>query len=112
MPTVNIFYTEAAQEKKLDALIAKLKTYIAAALSCGEKKLSSDEISIRLIRVGGRGMLGSVEVEITAHAFAERVKQQDAICLDVADYIKKENPLLGDVKVWLLLCELGHSWKE
>ena len=65
----------------------------------------------RVPRVGGE-MIGSVEIEITAHSFKERVGQQDEICLKVADYIKKEEPSLGEVKVWLILAELGHSWKE
>ena len=67
---------------------------------------------MRLIRVVGNGMIGSIEAEITAHAFPERVRNQDAICLAVADYIKKELSALGEVKVWLVLCEFGHSWKE
>ena len=108
MPTVNIFYEE--QVKELNDLSKKLKTYLAEKLSCGDIKLSSEEISIRLIQIDGGDMIGQVEVEIKAHAFKERVEKQDEICNDVRSYIIKEYSSLGDVRVWLILSELGHSW--
>ena len=55
-------------------------------------------------------MIGEVEVEITAHAFSERVQKQDEICLEVMKYIQENVPSIGNVKVWLKLSELGHSW--
>lgn len=56
-------------------------------------------------------MIGGVEVDIHAHAFQERIEKQDEICLSVMDYIQKKEPSVGAVKVWLILSELGHSWK-
>lgn len=111
MPTVNIFYKDSGKERLLRGLANKLKVYVAQELTCGKIKLKPNEVSIRFLRVEGE-MIGSVEVEITAHSFEERVKRQDEICLKVADYINKEVPSLGEVKVWLVLAELGHSWKE
>lgn len=111
MPTVNIFYENSRKEPLLKNLSGRLKAFIAQELTCNNIKLGPREVSIRLLRVNG-DMIATVEVEITAYSFKERVKRQDEICLRIADYIKQEEPRLGEVKVWLLLTELGHSWKE
>lgn len=111
MPIINIYYKNPENEPSLQRLADKLKAYVAQELTCNERNLKPAEVSIRFLKVDGK-MIGSVEVEITAHSFEERVKRQDEICLKVADYIKKEAPSLGEVKVWLVLAELGHSWKE
>lgn len=108
MPTVNIFHDE--QAKELNDLSKKLKSYLAKKLSCADIKLTPEEVSIRLIRIDGGDMIGRVELEIKAHAFKKRVEKQDEICNDVRNYIMKEHPSLGDVRVWLILSELGHSW--
>lgn len=111
MPTANVFYSESQQKNKLQKLALELKPYLADKLTCEDIKLKKDEISVRLINVDGTGMIGKIEVEITAFAFPERVKNQDKICLEVRDYIQKKYPDLGEVKVWLILAELGHSWE-
>ncbi len=54
-------------------------------------------------------MIGDVEVQISVHAFPERVAKQDGICLDVMKYLQ-ERTGIENVKVWLQLSELGHSW--
>jgi len=112
MPTVNIFYKDSEKEPALKTLIGKLKDFIAQELTCGDIKLKPSEISVRLIRISGGEMIGAVEVEIAAHSFAERIKRQDEICLKIMDYLQQENPSLGEVKVWLQLSKLGHSWEE
>ena len=110
MLTVNVYHKNKNDSDALMPLVPKLKEYIADRLSCGDKELTSDEISVRFISVDGDAMIGNVELEITAHAFKERVDKQDEICLEIREYIMKEIPSLGDVRVWLKLCELGHSW--
>ena len=107
---VNVYHRGKSDFDVQTPLISKLKEYIADRLSCGDKELTSDEISVRFISVDGDAMIGSMELEITAHAFKERVDEQDEICREVREYIMKEIPSLGDVRVWLKLCELGHSW--
>lgn len=96
---------------KLSALGSDLRKFIAAQLTCGDIALTPDEISIRFIETIGDFMIGGVEVDIHAHAFQERIEKQDEICLSVMDYIQKKEPSVGAVKVWLILSELGHSWK-
>lgn len=110
MPTVNIYSLKEASIEGLQTLTLNLKIFLAEKLTCGDIKLTPEEISIRFINVSGGEMIGDVELEITAHAFPERVKKQDEICLDVMNYIKEKLPSAGDIKVWLKLCELGHSW--
>ena len=109
MPTVNIFSKHNAIDK-LSLLIPELKIFLAKKLTCGDIKLSPKEISIRLINSEANGMIGDIEIEIKAHAFAERVKKQDDICNEVRKYLMKKKPSLGDIRVWLVLSELGHSW--
>lgn len=110
VPTVNIYFLEKAKTEDLKRFTPSLKTFLAEKLTCGDIKLTPEEISVRFLHISGGEMIGDVELEITAHAFPERIKKQDRICLDVMNYIREKIPSAGDVKVWLKLCELGHSW--
>ena len=107
MPTINIFHQGKVSE--IGELATKLKSFVAEKLSTSDKKLSAEEISIRLISVDSK-MIGDVELEITAHSFPERVEKQDEICNEVRQFIQREYPVFGEVRVWLILVELGHSW--
>lgn len=109
MPTVNIYYKNEKDHAALKPIVRNLKQYIADKLTCNDIKLSPEEISVRLLSVDGDGMMGNVDLEIAAHEFPERVDKQDEICRDAAAYVRKEAPSVGDVKVWLKLCQLGHS---
>lgn len=110
MPTVNIYQDSKEFEPKLKQLITELKKLVAKKLSGESIELDVDEISIRIVDVYGDGMLAKVEIEINAAAFEERVKNQDEICLSIQKYLIEV--LNTDVKVWLILSELGHSWQN
>jgi len=110
VPTVNLYFVQQKNSKELQFFVPKLKEFLAEKLTCGDVKLTTKEISVRFIQVSGGEMIGRVELEITAHSFSERVQKQDEICREVMAYIKENLPSVGDVKVWLKLCELGHSW--
>jgi len=110
MPTVNIYQSSQDFEAKLKSMSSDLKRLIANELSGKSTKLDTDEVSVRLINVEGAGMLARIEIEIHAAAFEERVKKQDEICLKIQAYLK--DALGTDVKVWLILSELGHSWQN
>lgn len=110
MPTINIFYDNDGFESKLHDVTAQLKQLVAKELTCGDIKLDSDEVSIRLLKSRGEGMLAPVELEVTAASFKERVDKQDEICLNIQKFLLDEIDL-PDIKVWLILSELGHSWK-
>ncbi len=113
MPTINIYYKnvpgDKGQELSLSSARADLKSFVAQELTCKDIKLSSEEISIRLICVNGNGMIGSIEIEITASSFEERVKRQDEICLNIARFMESKG--FPNTKIWLILSELGHSWQ-
>ncbi len=109
MPTVNIFSKNTSQEE-LNELSLDLKPLIAKKLTCGNIKLTPEEVSVRIIYIEGGNMIGKVEIEIKAHAFKERIEKQDGICNEVREYIMDKYKSLGDVRVWLVLSELGHSW--
>jgi hypothetical protein len=110
MPTINIFYDDNRDESKLHNVTAQLKQFVAQELTCGDIELNSDEVSVRLLKSHGKGMLAQVELEVTAASFKERVEKQDEICLNIQKFLLDELNL-PDIKVWLILSELGHSWK-
>jgi hypothetical protein len=90
----------------------QLKELLARELSCGDRTLASDEISVRLIPTVDCGSIAPIEIEITAHAYGERIPRVDRICLTVKTFIRKQISEGHDVQVWLILTELGHSWDE
>jgi len=109
MPTVNIF-SEKVNQKEIKNLALELKPLVANKLSCGDIKLTPKEVSVRVIYIEDGNTIGKVEIEIKAHAFKERIEKQDIICNEIRDYIMKKYKSLGDVRVWLILSELGHSF--
>jgi len=109
MPTVNV-YANARNIATLGAFSPGLKGCVAEQLTCGEFGLTADAVSIRTISVEGGAMIAAVEIEMIAHAFPERVERQDEICRNVMGFVKTAAPSLTDVRAWLVLCELGHSW--
>lgn len=110
MPTVNFFYGDDAHRQQLSELSGNIKSYVASELTCGDIRLDPSEVSVRLVRSEGEGMIAKLEVEITAHAFKERVERQDEICLRIREYLMDKIPDT-DIRVWLLLPQLGHSWE-
>lgn len=110
MPTLNVFYQDNQYVGKFRDATKQLKDYVAEQLTCGDIKLNSNEVSVRLLQSAGSGMLAPVELEITAAAFKERVEKQDEICLNIQKFMT-EKLQIPDVKVWLILSELGHSWE-
>ena len=108
MPTVNVFYKQ--KKPDLNLFTNHIKSFLVNKLSNKDITLTPEEISVRFIQVEGDGMIAPVEIEITAHEFAERVKEQDEISSSLRDNLKKNYPQLGDIRVWLILSQLGHSW--
>lgn len=108
MPTVNVFYNQ--NKPDINLFTSDIKTFLVDKLSNKEISLTSEEISVRFIQAEGKGMIASLEIEITAHEFEERVKEQDEICRNLRDSLMKNFPQLGDIRVWLILSQLGHSW--
>ena len=111
MPTVNMFYGKESHGSLIVEAINPLKEFIAKELSCSDITLGPDEVSIRVLRSLGHGMLGDVEMDMTAAPFKERIDRQDEICLNVRSFALEQLPDISEVKVWLNLHELGHSWE-
>jgi hypothetical protein len=110
MPIVNTYYFAEKHKEMVLSHIDDLKGLVAEQLTCGDIKLGSKEVTIRLIKTPTEGMIAELEMEILAHAFRERVEKQDDICRAIRVHILKNVPELKDVRVWLALSELGHSW--
>lgn len=106
MPTINIYSRKNLTEQ---GIISKLRPFAAEHLSCGDIKLRPEEISVRFIKSSGE-MIGEVELEISVYSFKERVDRQDEIANEFRSFLMEEFPELGDVRVWLKLSELGHSF--
>jgi hypothetical protein len=111
MPSVNI-YTSTERASPLEDILLELRKFTAKELSCGDRKLAPDEMSLRILVPEASLQKADTELEIKAYSYAERVKRQDEICLSIRDYIQKTCPEAGSVYVWLQLSELGHSAKE
>lgn len=120
MPTANVYYSDWCATARLPHIAPKFKDYIAHKLTCGDIKLRQNEVTVRFIKVNpiptvevkGIGfvddMLGDLEVDITAHAFPDRIRDKDKICADVKKWLRKEAKVKNP-RVWLRLCELGHD---
>jgi len=111
MPTVNIYYRTSAQHKAVEAQAKELRSFLAETLTCGEIHLQPDEISLRLLETPSNHMRGDIELDITAHAFKERVEKQDEICIKTKDFLESLMPEYR-IEVWLALPQLGHSVKN
>ena len=109
MPTVNI-YTSKEKVKPISNIFVGLREMIANELSCGDRRLIADEISLRVLVPEISLQIAITELEIIAHHYPERIDNQDRICASVKDYIQKECVNIGSVSVWLSLSELGHSF--
>lgn len=108
MPSVNVFLTSKEHQQLLLTHCDGLKELLARELSCDERELQPNEISVRVIRtVSRKGMLADVELDITAAAYHERVTRQDNICSLVSAWFRNIAGI--EVKTWLALSELGHS---
>lgn len=109
MPTVNTFFRNEAHLPQLEAMAPPLKEFVAEQLTCGDRALRSDEVSVRLLHSLGKGMLADIELDISAAPYPERVERQDEICRNVRDFVMANHKGLQDAQVWLSLNELGHS---
>jgi hypothetical protein len=113
MPTANVYSSDTASQDSLVKLGTSLRELLARELTCGDITLDPNEISIRFLSVTtNASMIAPVEIEIMAHAFGDRTKRADTICLIVRDFVKEKIPSIKDVRVWLVLAELGHSWQD
>lgn len=111
MPTVNLYYRNRNHEAQIVDAIDPLKDFIAEKLTCGDISLTPEEVSIRGLYALGKGMIADIEMDMTAAPFADRVTRQDEICLEVQAFANGMIPAADDVKVWLNLHELGHSFE-
>jgi hypothetical protein len=112
MPTVNIYHCDSTIADIFANFAQELRELLASELSCGARRLNSDELTVRLLQVKNLAMIAPVEIEITAHAYDDRLARADEICLAVREFVRDKIPRLEDVRVWLILSELGHSWIE
>jgi hypothetical protein len=112
MPTVNTYFEDENFVPLLDAITPELKEVVAAQLTCGDRALQPDEVSVRKILSLGKGMMADVEMDIYAAAYKDRVERQDEICRFIRGFVLDNLEGVKDVQVWLPLSELGHSIED
>ena len=78
-----------------------LRGFAAKELSCNDRKLSADEIILRILVPESSLQISDTELEIKAFSYPERVKKQDDICSSIRDYVQENCPAAGSVYVWL-----------
>ena len=112
MPAIKIYTNNRERIKPLESILSGLRDFTARELSCGDRKLDSDEISLRILVPEASMQKADTELEMSAYHYPERVSRQDDICLAVKNYLQEHCPQAGSVYVWLSLSELGHSSKD
>lgn len=112
MPVVNIYYREPRFFPALDKVSEALQAFVANQLTCSDRTLQPNEVSVRLLEAHGRNMLAEVELDIVAAPYRERVEKQDEICRNIREFVLEHIEGLDHTEVWLHLHELGHSWQE
>ncbi|MFA5084610.1 MAG: hypothetical protein WC475_04515 [Candidatus Paceibacterota bacterium] len=112
MPSINIYTNDKKRIKPLEHILSEFRDFAARELSCGDRTLASNEISLRILMPEASMQIADTEIEMSAYHYPERVRKQDDICLSVKKYIEKNCPQAGSVYVWLSLSELGHSFKD
>jgi hypothetical protein len=110
MPTVTIYAASRDHVEPLGALIPGLQGTVAVLLSTPDWELRPETISVRILAIDAGSMIAPIELELIGAAFPQRIERQDEICLAVRDWLRSVSPELPEARVWLLLCELGHSW--
>lgn len=111
MPQVLIYARSQEHVKEVAKILLSMRKFIAKELTCKDRALNPEEISLQVI-VPTEGLpLADLEVRIIAHSYPERVKEQDNICLRVKNFISQKLSL-DSVFVWLQLNELGHSFND
>lgn len=98
--------------RSLEGILPELREFTAKELSCEDRILAGNEMSLRVIVPEASLSKADTELEIKAYGYHERVEKQGEICLAIQDYVQKNCPKAGSVYVWLQLSELGHSAKE
>lgn len=112
MPTINVYFENEGLVPDLSGMEDGLKEFAAEELTCEDIDLQPKEVSVRLIRSLGKGMMADVELDIYAAAFPERVQRQDEICANVRSFVLGNTKKVDEAQVWLILSELGHSFAE
>lgn len=110
MPLVNVYASDSRFLDQLQNLASPLAEEIVKELSVAERKLTTDDVTIRIIESKpGSKMLTPVEIEIIAKLFKERLDKADQVCNSLRKFMLSRLKAVIDLRVWLVLSELGHS---
>lgn len=109
MPIMNI-YGSREELAKIEKHVGDLRRHAATELTTTEIALDEHHISVRLLCISGQ-MIGDLEVEIHAHAFAGRVCNRDKIASKMRAHIEDVLPS-SEIRIWLLLSEIGYAYNR
>lgn len=112
MPSVLINTIHKDKASALKDILPELREFIAKELTCDNRNLKPDEVSIQILVPYFQLPIADIEVTIKAFSYPERVRNQNKICLAIKQFMESKNQLFKSVFVWLQLSELGHSIEE
>ena len=111
MPPVNI-YTSKERVEPIAQVFDGLAGIIAKELTCSDRQLNPEDIQLQILVPEITYNSPATRVDIYAAPYSKRVERQDIICTNVQQYLRENCPQTGDVKVFLILAELGYSFSK
>ncbi|MEC8339885.1 MAG: hypothetical protein VXZ40_04615 [Nanoarchaeota archaeon] len=112
MPLITINVNSDEQGIFLSKIIEELRIFAAKKLSCNGRILNKNEISIRVSKSIISKSIADIELTIMAYSYAERIDNQDKICLQFKEFLEEKSKEKFTFFIWLQLSELGHSVEE
>ena len=109
MPLVSIYVSSEKKVNALKGILPELREFIANELTCKERTIQPEEISIQILVPSAHLSIADIEIKIIAYSYPERIKNQDKICLAIKNFMLSKKSFFDSVFVWLQLSELGHS---
>jgi hypothetical protein len=106
MPSVNLFVAEPQVYVASDKLL-EIQSIIARLMSTRFKKLTSDQVSIRIGTCRSMLQINSMEVEVFGHVFWHRVTKLDVRARSIADEVAKCTGV--PTSCWINLCLVGYA---
>lgn len=89
---------------------AALRAIVAKCMSTRRKKLTPEQVSLRIAPAQYALQISPVEIEVFGHAFLLRTRQMDKRAKKIAD---QSAAVLGaDCSCWVNLCLVGYAPSE
>lgn len=109
MPLVTIYISKEEHKEFLSKILDEFNEFTAKALSCQNRELNLNEMSIRVCKSEICKPISNIEVVVMVYSYQERIDRQDEICRELKEFLLEKCNNKFSVSVWLQLSELGYS---